>query len=566
MINAILRLEFAHVFPDEEPLELFKYLGNVSDDTLLNVIGFTNTSPQPNFNNFHTNLKRRQEVTDRVIDYCKRNQITKKPQLISREGALRLAEVILSNRETLLKKEGVFNPDNDEENLFKSFLIVNKEINGKQKQIQAGEGIDYIADLIIGMAFSVSDLGLDSNNNREFLKLLYVTIVRFELLIEFLEAENREYLLNDLVAYYNQDSVAELSRRVKTLLAHLLGLKSKNGYKLIVDSPYDAEFLDSLVSVQIYEDEDFTQLKNSPLYKIDERTYSIIDYFFVLDKFTKSTKFILKESFNRHNNLKSRDRTFFQFFNTEYSERYLSKSILNQVFHDRYFIKKPSVNEKEYEPDYYVRQGNRVYLFEIKDVLIAKDVKSSGDADTIYRTLSGKFFENDGKPIGIGQLVTSIVHIVEGKFEFDKYISDKKNLTIYPVLLVTDRIFEIHGINYKLNQWYLDSVKSKLGKRYNPNFIKDLTLIDIDTLIYWLPYLEGGNNVFRDVLNEHLRKMSGQIKKFSRHTQEEIQNEFNKRVSDKIAPISSRLPDYRIPLALITDRFQSVFAQENSKT
>lgn len=265
MIDAILRLEFSHVFPEEKPLDIMEYLANVSDEMLLNIIGFTNTNPQPNFDDFHTNLDTRKDVTERVIAYCELNGIKKKPQLVSREGALRLAELILTNRETLLNKDSVFSRTSDELNLFKAILIVNKDVNSNETSIVPGNGVDYIADLYIGMAFGVSELGLSSNNNFEFIKLLYTTIVRFEFLLEFLQAESdRSYLVNDLVDYFNQTSAEELMARVKKLIAHLAGLKAKNGYKISVESSNDMAFLDTLVSTELYEDDDFTQLKNNP--------------------------------------------------------------------------------------------------------------------------------------------------------------------------------------------------------------------------------------------------------------------------------------------------------------
>lgn len=282
----------------------------------------------------------------------------------------------------------------------------------------------------------------------------------------------------------------------------------------------------------------------------------------MLDKFTKSIKFILKESFIRKNHLTENDRGFFQFFNTEFSERFLSWTILDSIFEKKYFLKQPGTSEKSNEPDYFVRHGNHVFLFEVKDVLIRKDIKVSGDVDAIYAALKGKFLGSNKNTLGIGQLVKSIQQIVEQRFEFDEYISKKRNVAIYPILLVSDRIFEIHGINYKLNQWYLELVRAKLGDCYNPNFINHLTVIDFDTLIFWIPYLDSGGNKFRDVLRMHLKKMTSPIRKFTYQTEQEATDEFNKRVTDKLSPISLRLPEYQFPLKLITDRFQSVLSNE----
>ena len=67
----------------------------------------------------------------RVIS--RENNIDEKPSLVSREGSLRLAEIILSNRKELIEKNKNDDRDADEINIFKAFLVINKEVNSKQK-------------------------------------------------------------------------------------------------------------------------------------------------------------------------------------------------------------------------------------------------------------------------------------------------------------------------------------------------------------------------------------------------------------------------------------------------
>lgn len=124
-------------------------------------------------------------------------------------------------------------------------------------------------------------------------------------------------------------------------------------------------------------------LRNHPLYQIDEFTYSIVDPFFVLDKFTKSVKFILKESFNKKNNLNEKDRTFFNFYNKEFSEEYLMKKLLDDIFFKKYYIKQNDSSGNDKQPDYYYRYNNDIFIFEYKDVLIAKKLKHLETSDRL---------------------------------------------------------------------------------------------------------------------------------------------------------------------------------------
>lgn len=432
MITTVLRLEFEHVFPEEEKKDIIEYLKPISTFSLLNVIGFSNTNPQPNFDNFISNPDVHKNIVERVIKYARENNLGEKPRLVSREASLRLAEIILSNRNLLIEGNINNDIDTDEINLFKSFLVINKEVNSKQKLIASEDNLDKFVDMFIAMIFSTADLGMFENNNLEFTKLLYSTIIRFELLLKFLQSkEEYNYLEKDLFKYFDQENSKEVTIQMKYLFGKLLELKIKNGFKFKVEETNSLAFLNSLVSNEIVEDDDFTNLRNFPIYKIDDHTFSIIDFFFVVDKFYKSVKFILKNSFHNYHNLPAKDRTFFDFYNTKFSEDFLMKKILDEIFNKPYFIKKRVVETKENEPDYYVRHNKRIYLFESKDVLIAKDIKSSGDINKINNVLRSKFLEVNNKPIGIGQLVNSIVQIVENNFKFDEYVNMEKpvNLT-----------------------------------------------------------------------------------------------------------------------------------------
>src|SRR5690606_9368808 len=127
------------------------------------------------------------------------------------------------------------NVDEDEINLFKSFLIINKEINEKQilKTSDDLENRESLAQMIIAMSFSTSDVGGGfENNNFEFGKVVFCAIERFEKLIDFLNSNSDyDYLKENLCIYFNVESIKDLLKHVKYLFSQLLQLKTKNGYK-----------------------------------------------------------------------------------------------------------------------------------------------------------------------------------------------------------------------------------------------------------------------------------------------------------------------------------------------
>lgn len=557
-----LRLEFEHVFPDENQNELIEYLKLVSKESLLNLAGFTNTYPQPNFDTFFSNINLSEDILKRVNIYCYQNDIEEKPQLVSREGSLKIAEIILSNRDTLIDENSndTGNVDADEINLFKSFLITNKVINKKQKLTTSNdlENREKLAQMIISMSFSTSDLGLLKDDIFEFGKLVYCAIERFEILIKFLNSDPQYYyLIKTLYLYFNAKSLDDLKNHIKYLFAKLLELKTNNSFKFNVGDEDSQLFLNSLISQKIEIDDDFTNLRKYPLYKLTDNIYSVIDYFFIVDKFYKSVRFVLKEAFNKEHGLSENDRTFFDFFNTKFSEEFLMKDVLDKLFNKTYFVKKIEGLQLPNEPDYYVRHNRNIFLFESKDVLIAKAIKSSGDIDQILKVLNDKFFDNKGKPIGIGQLITSICQIVENQFDYDKYVNNKKNFTIFPILLVNDRILEIPGINYILNQWYLRSIKEKLKEKYNPSFIRDLTIIDIDTLMFGLHYFIKSDNNFKNYIENHLKEQKTEKKPIG-NTSKEILESAKANLMKQFSPISLRFDPNEFPQDLFIEKFKDL--------
>lgn len=558
----VQRLEFENVFPDEKEKNILEYLKLVSKFSLLNIIGFSNTTPQLNFDNFFTNQDVQWDIIQRVTKYGRENQLPEPPEVVSREASLRLCEFILGNRKVLLDDNTNENKDADELNLFKAFIIINKEVNEKQNFGDSTENIDRMADMLITMAFSSADTGIYSDTNLEFGKLLYATIIKFESILEFVNSSNDyKYLEKGLLSSFNEKNIANLNEQVKLLLGTVLRLKFDNSYKLVVEEKSHSRFLNTLITTEIEESEDFTNLKKYPVYKIDEKTFSIIDYFFVIDKFFKSIRFILKDTFNTHNKLPPNDGSFFSFYNTKYSEEFLMKKVLDEVFHWKYMVKRQEAETQDNEPDYYARHNKRIYVFENKDVLVASGIKSSSDIDEIKKLLKKKFLHDGKRAVGIGQLVKSIEQIVENQFPFDIYVNTKGNFTIYPILLVSDRIFEIMGMNYTLNQWYLELVKEKLGEKYNSSLIRDLTFIDMDTLIFWLPHLKKKDTNFKKIMDIHHKEMK-KVNKINNPNINEGRNQANKLFYNKLSPISNRLKEYKFPHNLLVDKFREILPEK----
>ncbi|WP_179021849.1 hypothetical protein [Winogradskyella forsetii] len=560
MIRAVQRLEFANVFPEEEPKEILEYLSKMSRETLLKFIGFSTTKNQPNYDRIFSNPEKQQEINKRVADYVRAHQIPERPILISRESSLMLSEIILANRDSFLENNENEGIDEDELNLFKAYLLVNLQANKKQNLGNAQDNIDRMAEMLIAMSFSSADTGVFEDDDIEFAKLLYATVVKFELLLEFVNEDENKYLGEALGKEFNQENLEQLNYQVKLLVATLLRMKHQNSYILSPEREDHINFLNTLTNAEIEVSDDFTNLKKFPLYKIDETQFSLVDYFYLLDKFFKSVRFILKDAFIAYHGLDPKDTSFFSFYNTDFSEEVVMKKILDEIFHWKYMVKRQEAARRDNEPDYYVRHNNRIYLFENKDILVRADIKSSSDIEKIKILLDKKFVHDGDRHVGIGQLITSIQQIVDKTFAYDDYVNQKNNLSIYPILLVSDRVFEIPGMNYLLNNRYNELVKKRLGDKYNPSLIKPLTFIDIDTLIFWAPYLKKKDKNFRELLDRHHKAMKTRVV-INNPNLEEGMMQARKGMYKQLSPISFRLEEFQFPMNLLVDKFRDVLPE-----
>lgn len=557
-MKAVLRLEFSHIFPKENKKEVIDYLKVIPKDILFNLIGFSNRYPQPNYDNFFSNPNLGKDIYFRVMEYCLKNKITNKTIVISREASLRISEIILSHLDEFKETEKE-NVDLGELNLFKSFLLINEELNAKDdKKSVSEENFEKLVDISISSSFPLSDLGLYSKNDIDFYKLLYCTLVRFTSLLDFLKSKNEyKYLENSLCTNFSTNNTNDLLYQVKYLLGNLFVMKQSGNFTFVVEDKKQILFLDRFVSEIIDEDDDFTNVRNFPLLKIGDNTYTVIEFFFLLDKFTKSTKFILKDAFNKQHGLSEKDRTFFNFYNTEFSENFLMKNVLDELYHDPLCIKKKEIDDHNREPDYYVRCKDRIFLFENKDVMIAKGVKASADIEKINEAFQTKF---NKKGVGIDQLIYSIEQIANKTFKYDDDANKRNDLVIYPILLVSDRIFMCQGANYRLNQWY----RNKLGNDYTNNpLVKDLTLIDIDTLIYWLPYLKKNKKNLRQIIHNHTNKMTDAfITKPKSQNPFKVMEFITTKLDMQLRPISERLRRVRLEPKFLLSMFKDVFPEK----
>lgn len=171
---------------------------------------------------------------------------------------------------------------------------------------------------------------------------------------------------------------------------------------------------------------------------------------------------------------------------------------------------------KEGEPDYYMRQGSNVFLFEFKDSTLNAKIKHSGEFKKIKKSVLEKFEEtSDSQRKGIKQIINSIIHIYNSLFnrpELDLY--DSENITIYPIIVHTDCSFEVEGINYILKERFKELLIEK--NINNRHLIKDVVIINLDTLIALQDLFKCNKLELSTSINDYLNYSSNESKILNR--------------------------------------------------
>ena len=312
----------------------------------------------------------------------------------------------------------------------------------------------------------------------------------------------KDYKLEFLKVYYFFifcESHDKYSNHLNTFLASL-GLTSYKSYLWNLMSPYlkimineeptpkiniggtSLNFYQRLVINDqiIIPDKDYKPLRQFPLYNSDPNLYVLMDVRFFIDKFYQSFLFdfatVTKIPYS----------TLKTDMGNEFSEHILFYTIMDKCFGNYGDIRLRGDDIKAKlrsgEPDFYIRNSSKVFLFEFKDIGLTAEIKYSGNAEKIKTSILEKLEKSTtGKQKGITQLLNIIKEIKAGKYNTAGLdVLTAEETEIYPIIVYTDITFESAGVNYFLNKRFeILITESELF----PYRIKPLILINLDTLI-----------------------------------------------------------------------------------
>lgn len=249
-------------------------------------------------------------------------------------------------------------------------------------------------------------------------------------------------------------------------------------------------------------DLDFIQLRNFPLFQWKDNEFLILSKLFLSEKLYQSLYF----EFNSINNKllpPDRIKEFRSKIGYEFSERTLLYEVLNRLFRDNVI----KMTGKEIADlvgdggcDYYARSGNKVYIFECKDILMPKQTKTSYNALLLMEFLYNRLVQSNDNKKAVMQLLQNIQFIRDNKIESNR--TDGTKMTIYPIIVTHHRVFDTPAMNYVIDCWFRQYLQEL--EIVNKDRIKPVVIINIDTLIMMKDLCRQRSVVFKDLLDKYI--------------------------------------------------------------
>lgn len=513
-----LLVEFSAII-DDEPGELKDYLTGISRATLLNattfLLGFSNRNSE--FDSFYELLSmffraENNDFANKMNDRLKALQEKRQVPLriISSYSALQLFEYgfdNLNDEETQTKAES-------EVNLFKAIILQN-QLNTTRQMLayQSTENLPLprrIPWLNLSQSLPFSEL-----LNYDLKEVFACQLIKSIFLFEFLESnQTTQAILKKFLEYFEVPDWRAFLKQVIPLTLSSITKKREAHTDIIVEQGPEYEgsvkFIEKMIiqDDEVLADYDFRLIRGRPFFKVKEGVYRVIFDLFNVEILHKGLYFKLNET-NKSLTGADKIRDFRSFYTDEFSERYLLYSILSSIYRDvTYKFTGTQIKDTglDAEPDYYLRKDNSMFLFESKDILINAEIKSSFDFNLHEAEFKKKLYFEDknGRRANkaVLQLIKNVERALQMEFEFDQQY-DPATVTIYPIVVLHDHMYRVAGLNFMVNEWFLAELHQLAQKGLSTTRVRPLTIIDMDTFIYYQDQLRGSTVQLDEVINAY---------------------------------------------------------------
>lgn len=340
----------------------------------------------------------------------------------------------------------------------------------------------------------------------------------YVLLFKFAQNDSRfhEYLSNFLHSRNIPSANHYLYNIVNLFLEGSLANQQHGTPFIFIDRRDDVlkQFLDNLclnTEELGTRDNGMNYLRDKPMLKYREGAYVMLYTRFFLDKSYSGIVFdIARENVTTGSSFVEAYGSLKQYLGQHFTEQYLFYETLRRCFpsplYRLYSGEVLHAKLHDGEPDFIIVRGNKMIIFEFKDVLMRGDVATSLNYDMIVEETSRLFIgekkaNGKVKAKGIAQLANVIGTKLSNIISLAG-INLSSSLEIYPVLVYTDTVFDVEGPSYLLAEKFREFEQVK---NHPANIsIKDLVMINLDNLMRVENYLSSLQIVFEDVIDNYI--------------------------------------------------------------
>lgn len=493
-----LGINFKACFPDDERGKLEEYLSGINKAELLKMgsffLGFnTEKSRYSDIIQFlemyfcAENSKFAQDIYANILRYVENSryplEFYEVPYVVS---SLRLFEFIFDeipdNQETTKTNKEI------EQDTFRAYVLLNQititDRDLLSTQIREENNLNLTpAQAFLQISFHNNDI-----INFRVDKLFDSQFKRALLYFEFLSTrDDCEALLNAFYAYYEVKDYKEYLKRLLGITYSVLMMDKESHTEIHLEELESMSFIDKHVAKleESITEVDFLKVRSNPLYKFEEDKYRIISPLFTIEMIYNGLFFRLKAI---NEKLPDDDKVsgFYNLKTYQFSEQYVLSKLLKEMYGNRY-IQKTGLELDGImpgAPDYYMRNGKYVHVYESKDILISKKNKQSFDSRDLENELKLKLFENEkGSAKAVRQLAESVRKILTGEANYDLGIPLTR-VQIFPVLVLHYRMFNAAGLNSLINKWFVEELQRLEELGLDISRVHSLVIIDVETLMF----------------------------------------------------------------------------------
>jgi hypothetical protein len=228
------------------------------------------------------------------------------------------------------------------------------------------------------------------------------------------------------------------------------------------------------VNIESFKDDsryniEFTGLKSKPLIKFKDNQFLVSSWVFLQNKLYEGLIFDFVNTINKP------ELTYGKFkskFSDLIIEKIVFKNVMKYILDTKFSILHFDNGQKE--PDCYFRKGNWVLISEFKDVSFASEAIAKSSYEGIKEEIERKICSDK---IGVYQLIEQIKILAKSNARYDSEFPQANKLTIQPLLIVTDKIFEMPGVNQFVNTLFRNEVKNISNEFRN---ISDVVIVNFD--------------------------------------------------------------------------------------